>query len=367
MNWLKNLFGKKELEQPRLDPEPESALGPEQEKPETPTFTDDAIVNVSNYNDLPIRQPSEDHFGIDPFARALADSIRKLVHPHGSVIALNGPWGSGKSSAANLILHHLKPDIEANDLVVINFACWWFRGEEALALAFFRELYAGLGPSLTERFKKILPKLGSRLLRTGSAVGPAIDLAGGGGAGSVAAGAMEWFSGLIEQDESVEKLHEELSKALAEQQRRFLIVIDDIDRLSPDEAILIFRLVKSVGRLPNVMYLLVYDRILAETIVSERFPSEGPHYLEKIVQAAFELPEPQHADFCNQLLLKIQTICGTPEDDQLVCFMNLFYEVIAPARAPGASPAPAAAAGRRAASRHQGRAAVRARLRRAPR
>ncbi|WP_245152406.1 P-loop NTPase fold protein [Allopusillimonas soli] len=42
-----------------------------------------------------------------------------------------------------------------------------------------------------------------------------------------------------------------------------------MDRLSPDEALLIFRLVKSVGRLPNVMYLLVYDRQQAEKIVSE--------------------------------------------------------------------------------------------------
>jgi predicted KAP-like P-loop ATPase len=288
------------------------------------------ISSTNNYDDLPIREPSEDYFGIDPFAQALANSIRELTNPRGSVIALNGVWGSGKSSATNLILHHLKPDIDKEDLVVINFTCWWFRGEEALALAFFRELYAGIGPSLSEKFKKTLPKLGSRLLRAGSAVGSAVDMAGGGGAGSLVAGTMEFLSGLIEQDESIEKLHKELSDALAEKGKRFLIVIDDIDRLSPDETLLIFRMVKSVGRLPNVIYLLVYDRVLAETIVSERFPSEGPHYLEKIVQAAFELPEPQHADLCNQLLQKISTICGTPDDDQALHFMNMFYDVIAP-------------------------------------
>ena len=107
---------------------------------------------------------------------------------------------------------------------------------------------------------------------------------------------MGWLSGLIQQEETVEKLHAELSKALSDQKKRFLIVIDDIDRLSPDEALLIFRLVKSVGRLPNVIYLLVYDRDLAESIIAERYPSEGPHYLEKIVQAPFELPEPHHSD-----------------------------------------------------------------------
>ena len=118
-------------------------------------------------NDAPIKEPAEDRFGMDPFAQALAASIRKIKAPEGTVIALNGPWGSGKSSAVNLILHHLKDAIAADEIAVVNFACWWFRGEEALALAFFRELYAGLGPSLGDRFKKVLPKIGAQLLRAG--------------------------------------------------------------------------------------------------------------------------------------------------------------------------------------------------------
>jgi predicted KAP-like P-loop ATPase len=72
-----------------------------------------------------------------------------MQSPLGSVVALNGPWGSGKSSAVNLIRHHLGEAVAATEIAIINFACWWFRGEEALALAFFRELYAGLSPTRT--------------------------------------------------------------------------------------------------------------------------------------------------------------------------------------------------------------------------
>jgi predicted KAP-like P-loop ATPase len=283
------------------------------------------------YNDQPIERPSDDRFGVDPFARALAVSIRKMQSPQGSVIGLNGPWGSGKSSAVNLCKHHLTDAIKADELVVIDFACWWFRGEDALALAFFRELYAGLGPSLGDKVKKKLPKLGARLLRAGALVGKVAEAAGAGIAGGIAEKGMEWLAGMIEQDESVEALHAELSKALREQKKRFLIIIDDIDRLAPDEALLIFRLVKSVGRLPNVMYLLVYDRPLAEKIVSERYPSEGPHYLEKIVQAAFELPDPSSLDVQQHLLSLIESICGAPAEADLVRFMNIFYEGISPA------------------------------------
>ena len=141
---------------------------------------------------------------------------------------------------------------------------------------------------------------------------------------------MNWLSGLIQQDDTVEKLHIELAEALAEQQKRFLIVIDDIDRLSPEEAILIFRLVKSVGRLPNVIYLLVFDPLLAEAIVAEKYPTEGPHYLEKIIQAAFDIPEPRKDDLRHELLEQLDDICGTPDRDAVVRFMNVFYDVVSP-------------------------------------
>ncbi|MFN7114649.1 MAG: P-loop NTPase fold protein [Alphaproteobacteria bacterium] len=286
-------------------------------------------MSAAHYNDQPIQEPKEDLFGIDPFAQALARSVLKMSSPVGSVIALNGPWGSGKSSVVNLVLHHLQEAVDKGDLKIIRFNCWWFRGEEALALAFFRDLYAGIGPSLSKRFKKLMPKLGAQLLRTGSIIEAAAETMGAGGLGKIASGSMGWLGSLISQDESVEGLHAELSRMLAEQKKRFLVIIDDIDRLSPEEALLIFRLVKSVGRLPNVMYLLVYDRPLAEKIVSERFPSEGPHYLEKIVQASFEIPEPQQEDLHRQLLSHIEAVCGHPGDSNIVRFMNLFNDIVA--------------------------------------
>jgi predicted KAP-like P-loop ATPase len=288
------------------------------------------MPNATPHNDTPITQPSDDRFGIDPFAKALANSIRALASPEGTVIALSGPWGSGKSSAVNLVLHHLNDNIEAQEIVVIKFTCWWFRGEEALALAFFRELYSGMGSRLGERFKRALPKLGALMLRAGAIVGPGIDLVGGAGAGALTSGAMSWLSGLIQTDETVEKLHSDLTKALCEQDKRFVIVIDDIDRLAPDEALLIFRLVKSIGRLPNVVYLLVFDRQLAEKIVAEKYPSEGPHYLEKIIQAGFDIPQARHADLCQQLLGQIDAICSSPQPGDLARFMNIFYDVTAP-------------------------------------
>lgn len=283
-----------------------------------------------DYADLPIETPEQDSFGFNAFAASLARSIRGMRTPQGVVIALHGPWGSGKSSVVNLLAHHLRSAIDGEELAIVRFNPWWFRGEEALVLAFFRELHVATKPSIVEQARGVLPKLGARLLKAGGIVGSAADLAGAGGAGSVAASTMDWLSRLIEDDESVEGLYRLLTSALAEQNKRFLVVIDDIDRLAPDEALAMFRLIKSVGRLPNVIYLLALDRRLADRVVADRFPSEGPHYLEKIIQVSFDLPAPDPADLRNRLLNAIFEVSGEPDERLIVHFMNLFHEIVAP-------------------------------------
>ena len=65
-------------------------------------------------NDSPISDPKDDLFGVDPFAKAVARGIEKLSAPEGTVLALTRPWGSGKSSAANLVVHHLKTAADSN-------------------------------------------------------------------------------------------------------------------------------------------------------------------------------------------------------------------------------------------------------------
>lgn len=284
----------------------------------------------TDYGDLPITTPEQDMFGIDGFVRSLARSIRNMRSPKGVVIALHGPWGAGKSSAINLLKHHLSHDAASGEIQVVDFNPWWFRGEEALVLAFFRELYAATKPSLGEKAKTILPKLGARLLKASGVVAPVANAAGAAGVGEIASGVMGWLGGMIEDGESVEKLHSQLSSALAEQSKRFIVLIDDIDRLAPDEALAIFRMVKSVGRLSNVIYVLAFDRELAERVVAERFPSEGPHYLEKIVQAAFELPIPLEADIHRHVIASIEAIVGGIGDARIVHVMNMFHAVVAP-------------------------------------
>ena len=274
--------------------------------------------SMNSFNDTPIDHPEKDRFGFDSFACAISDCIKGIREPYGSVVAVWGPWGSGKSSAINLVRHHLRN----SKIDIINFPAWVYRNEDTLTAGFFKELYAGLSPVLSKQ------KQAATALRMIAA-----NLVGVGNLAGIAAGYFDMLflekvtpaflsacRRFIKPAPTIEDLQNQLADALKKEEKRFLVVIDDLDRLAPEEALVIFRIIKSVGRLPNVMYLLAYDRDATEKTVKKKFKSEGAHYLEKIIQAGFELPEPDRYILSTMMREYLDSIVSgisdTPEFDK---------------------------------------------------
>ncbi|MCW5713322.1 MAG: hypothetical protein KIT43_02230 [Bauldia sp.] len=284
---------------------------------------------MSISNDSPIEKPSDDTLGLDPFSQAVARSILGMAAPQGVVLAISGQWGAGKSSAVNLVKHHLNSEVKSGSIEIVTFNPWWFAGADALTLSFFQELDAAIGPSLPERFRKSIAWLGQGVSAVGAFSGAVTGLAAP-GIGVVIAKGAELAGTVTKRDRSVDQEHHRIAEALRLQSKRFVVVVDDIDRLNPDDALTIFRLVKSVGRLPNVIYLLAFDRQIAERIVTERFPSEGPSYLEKIVQRFFPLPPPSLDMLRQQLAEAAFATMGEPAPRQVQRFWNVFHDVVAP-------------------------------------
>lgn len=203
-------------------------------------------------------------------------------------------------------------------------------------LEFFHQLYRGL-PARSQKAKKAVSRFGSILLRdlaplTGAAANYATP-----GTGEIVSNGMNFLSKIIQEEETVEKLYDEISRALSKNEKHYLMIIDDIDRLSEDEVLLIFRLIKSVGRLPKITYLLAYDREVAEEIVSKRYPSEGPSYLEKIVQASFDIPYPLRSDLQRFFIKSLDKVWEEPRESKywreyqasgFRHFLDLFHDVV---------------------------------------
>jgi predicted KAP-like P-loop ATPase len=171
------------------------------------------MTNMSEtFNDSPITLPSQDQFGIDHFAQAIGRSLRDMVSPSGVTIAVNGPWGSGKSSAINLIRHHLASSNDPN-LVVVDFTCWWIRGEEALTIAFLQALDGALEKGIGKEIRTLIPRIGKKLLQAGSVVGAAASAISA-PAGTFVSSTIDFASRFFSDSESIETGFNELSTAL---------------------------------------------------------------------------------------------------------------------------------------------------------
>ena len=273
---------------------------------------------VSDINDdCPITIPDNDKLRLDVLSESIARCILAIPNPNGNVVAINGPWGAGKSSLVNLVIEDIKRlGYESSCPIVIRFNSWLYRTEDGVISGFFQELYS----ELKSRSDKGEIDLGSllsiieQMAGMTSIIRPGMDLFLPSAVGAIIENFGETVSSAIKESKdeprSVEDLRKNLSKEIKDLGKHILIVIDDIDRLSPEEALAVFRLIKSVGRLENVIYLLAYDRDVAERMIEKVYPSEKKIYLEKIVQASFDLPELEKFSIISILEERFKRIFG---------------------------------------------------------
>ncbi|MBS1894715.1 MAG: hypothetical protein JST59_25725 [Actinobacteria bacterium] len=249
--------------------------------------------------DQPIRGAGEDLLGRGLLVDLLKDEIRGAPTNDGFVMALTAPWGEGKTSVLNLVADGL-----ADEMVVIRFNPWLYSDTEALVIRFFGELGAQVQKNQSlRRVGKHLLSYGQSLAPLGSLLaGPAASVAGQSLAALVALGSR----GVIEEGE-------QLRNALLQRERRILVLVDDIDRLHPDEILDVLRLVKLVGDLPYVTYLLAFDRPYVEGALGRGTQFGGRSYLEKMIQVSYDLPAIRPSELEGILLAKLNAVISRLE------------------------------------------------------
>ena len=97
-------------------------------------------------------------------------------------------------------------------------------------------------------------------------------------------------------------LKHDLGASLASLARPILVVIDDIDRLTTDEILQVFQLVKVNADFPNLVYLLLFERSIVEKALDRISGDRGHEFLQKIVQVEFHVPY-THRKYIEKVLL----------------------------------------------------------------
>lgn len=267
-------------------------------------------------NDAPIVDPKEDRLQRAGFAKQVAASILSVDATSGFVFGLNGTWGSGKTSVINMIRHHLASAVAEKRIVITEFRPWWFSGQEQLIQQYFRHLWSVFKkpdvPGAMAKLGDAFECMGNIFDKLSSA--PNVPGSYGWAGRAMQAVAFAFSSDARARQMSLDEWRGKAIAQLAGQKARLLIVIDDIDRLAPDEIAQMLQVVKAVGNFPNTIYLLSFDVLVVEQALERVQAGSGREYLEKIVQIPIDLPRPDSSALHRLFFAQLDPILeGTPE------------------------------------------------------
>ncbi|HRL94094.1 MAG TPA: P-loop NTPase fold protein [Pseudomonas sp.] len=275
-------------------------------------------------SEAPIRKRSEDRLRRADFADRIAGVLSELSLREGRVFAIRGGWGFGKSSLKNLITERL--EVRSDDTAWLDFNPWQWGDSSAISRALFGQIADRLGGKHSKaelarsealrRYGTILTGASAPLkkasgsnhvissaltsvsvLFVASAIGFDLPTAAKVAAvlaalsvGTSLLGRTLLHLGRDRSGEPLDKVREALEARLRELHRPLIVFVDDIDRLEPEQIRVLLRQVKANANLPNIVFVLLFQPSIVERALDPVADGDGRAFLEKIVQANFDLP-----------------------------------------------------------------------------
>lgn len=204
-------------------------------------------------------------------------------------IGVAGSWGSGKTTFYKAVREKLEKETEFK---VCEFKPWQVVNYTQLSAQFF----ATFKDHLIDR--GILPE--SDLISDITKYAEVLE-----SLPKVSNYAQPVISAIrSQQDESLQKLHDDIEKMMKNNNYLTAVMIDDMDRLNKNELMEVLRLIRMSANFKNVLFIITYDKKhIADTI-----GSNGTEYLKKIVNVEIKLPPLENYKYRDLLLNNIELI-----------------------------------------------------------
>lgn len=277
-------------------------------QPMTETKTKKAS-DVLFEHDNPSSSEQPDWLRYSEMATALKNSLMGVLattHRGSMVVGVEGPWGSGKTT----LLGYLRAQLEETPNVILIEVTPWLNGDrqplakallEALSSEVKRQQQQTCIQKLFNRGSPMVKKIRQYASLTARMVSP------------IAAFGEGWlpWHGLLRKSadliknignsntstQSVAEIKREIGDHLKNSEVSYIVIYDDLDRLEPNEALEVIRVVRGVADFKNTLHILCYDRYILANAVRKGLGldslSDGDRYLEKIVQLAVQIPSPE--------------------------------------------------------------------------
>lgn len=275
----------------------------------------------SSITDSPrnVKDGEKDNFGIEPFENGLTKFINNSNTP--ITIALQGEWGSGKTSLMNSLKKNLS-DSENSKYHAIWLNTW----EYALmkdAQSTLMDIITGLIQETSKianidetKTKKLLNTLWSGIKDTSKIVAKnALDKTVDGAGTVIDAFSSKGKSSIREVRKELEIIIEDCIKK--DNKQGFIFFIDDLDRIDPPVAVQLLELLKNIFTLNNCIFILAidYDVVIKGLEpkfgkLSESNEREFRSFFDKIIQVPFSMPVSRYETdkFLKESLLSINYI-----------------------------------------------------------
>ena len=297
-------------------------------------------------SDRALEDETQDQFGFVGMATRLAPSIVEASKGDGMVIGLEGRWGSGKTSLLNFLRAEL---VAAQDegIHTITIAPW-LNGDTSSMVASLLEPMAAILKTKEDEIaatdgvqenaaKEQMAEVGQLLRdygpKTARRIASVANVAGyfvpgGQLVGDALGAAANAADQLMPGGPTPSELKQKIAHKIQELDVGFVVILDDLDRLEPEQAVEVVRLVRSVADFPRVAYLMCYDReVLAQALKTGLKVADGDLFLQKIVQLTFNIPLPEPFDLRTQFRDEAKAIyaevIGADADGELLNDLGL--------------------------------------------
>lgn len=286
----------------------------------------------SSITDIPrnVSLGEKDNFGIEPFENGLTNFIENTNTP--ITIALQGEWGSGKTS----LMNSLKKNLSDSDNS--NFHSIWLNTWEYALMKDASSTLIDIISKLIDEVSKIANvdnQKKKQLLKNVKKIGfSALKVASS--LNSITSSAMDEIEKSLSQEQeiTISQIRDELEKIIDDclqkdaKKEGFIFFIDDLDRIDPPVAVQLLELLKNIFTLKNCVFVLAidYDVVIKGLEpkfgkLSEQNEREFRSFFDKIIQVPFTMPVTSYKidTFLKESLVSINYISEThSKNEELV-------------------------------------------------
>ena len=256
----------------------------------------------SSIIDVPRKHTQEDLFGISVYQDALIEYIRLTDTP--ITIALQGEWGSGKTSLMNLLRYNLC-EIDDAPYFSVWINTWQYSLMKTPSQAIISILEGiinqiGALNKNAQKWEESKRKIGG-LFKKMALVGTKAAAGVVGIDSDVVGELFEGDGGSASSD--IVALKEEIAKLINDiierdgKKQGFTFYIDDLDRIDPPVAVEILELLKNIFDLEKCVFILAIDYDVVIKGLKPKFGEltdanerEFRSFFDKIIQLPFSMP-----------------------------------------------------------------------------